>query len=86
MFEKQKAIPEAHTIPDFFIAPNICVYCDGDYWHSMPNQVERDKRQDEVLTAAGYKVYRFLGSAITKDVDACLAQITHPYALHTSGI
>jgi G:T-mismatch repair DNA endonuclease (very short patch repair protein) len=22
--------------PDIFIEPNICIFCDGDYWHGNP--------------------------------------------------
>lgn len=46
------------TQPDFFIEPNICVYCDGNYWHNLPNVIERDKKINEVLKFAGYKVIR----------------------------
>lgn len=44
--------------PDFFIEPNICIYCDGDYWHNLPNVIERDKKINDILKFAGYKVLR----------------------------
>jgi hypothetical protein len=37
------------TQPDFFIQPNICIYCDGDYWHGNiqffpnPNKIDPPK-------------------------------------------
>ena len=46
------------TQPDFFIEPNICIYCDGDYWHSLPKAIERDKRINERLRFNNYKVIR----------------------------
>ena len=46
------------TQPDFFIEPNICIYCDGDYWHKLPNVVEKDKKINETLKFAGYRVIR----------------------------
>jgi len=42
VFQKQYPIWQAKTIPDFFIAPNICVYCDGDYWHKRIGIPEKD--------------------------------------------
>jgi len=32
-FEEQKTI---FGRPDIFIEPNICIFCDGDYWHANP--------------------------------------------------
>ena len=32
-FETHKAIVGQ---PDIFIKPNICIFCDGDYWHANP--------------------------------------------------
>ncbi len=31
--ETHKSLPGQ---PDIFIAPNICIFCDGDYWHANP--------------------------------------------------
>jgi DNA mismatch endonuclease (patch repair protein) len=63
------------TVPDMFIEPNIAVYADGDYWHSLPKALVKDKYINEGLRRAGYKVFRFLGSEIKKDVSACVDQI-----------
>jgi DNA mismatch endonuclease Vsr len=30
-FETHKSLPGQ---PDIFIAPNVCMFCDGDYWHA----------------------------------------------------
>ena len=32
-FDMHKSLPGQ---PDIFIAPNICIFCDGDYWHANP--------------------------------------------------
>ncbi len=39
-FETQKAII---GIPDIFIKPNLCVFCDGDYWHNRLISKDRDE-------------------------------------------
>jgi very-short-patch-repair endonuclease len=67
------------VVVDFYL-PNskIAIFCDGDYWHSLPGKAKRDQRQTEILNQSGYTVYRFLGSEILADIDRCLAQIKHP--------
>jgi very-short-patch-repair endonuclease len=37
----------------------IGIECDGEKWHSGPEQVERDKRRDEFLASKGWTVVRF---------------------------
>lgn len=66
------------TIADFYLPDaKIAIFCDGDYWHSLPGKAERNHRQTEVLRAAGYVVYRFLGSEILQDVESCLDCINY---------
>jgi G:T-mismatch repair DNA endonuclease (very short patch repair protein) len=56
-FEEHKSVMDI-TQPDFFIKPNICIYCDGDYWHNRPEVIDRDNRINSILKYAGYKVIR----------------------------
>jgi len=44
--------------PDIFIKPNLCVFCDGDYWHNRLEIQEKDRRVNEELQRKGYKVVR----------------------------
>lgn len=66
-FEAQKSV-EKITIVDFFIPPNICLYADGDYWHSLEKTIQRDRWIDKHLADAGYEVIRLLGSDIKKGI------------------
>lgn len=64
------------TIADFYLPDSrTAIFCDGDYWHSLPEHVERDHRQTAVLEAAGYIVHRFTGSAIKADIASCLTAV-----------
>ncbi len=63
-YEKQKRFGNV-TIPDFYIpSMNLIIYCDGDYWHSLPKAIEKDKRQNEFLRSKGYRVARFTETQI----------------------
>lgn len=75
IFQKQYPIWQARTIPDFFIAPNICIYCDGDYWHNMPKTKELNFNQNYWLEFYGYKVYRFWEHEINKSITKCVNTI-----------
>jgi len=66
-FEKQKAI-DGISIPDFFVRPNICIYCDGDYWHNLPRVKKRDSWINHQLEKEGYKIIRLMGSEIKAGV------------------
>ena len=66
-YEKQEPIG-SFTLVDFFIPPNICLYADGDYWHSSEKVVIRDRWITRALTLRGFKVIRLRGSAIKQGV------------------
>lgn len=38
--------------------------CDGEQYHSSPEQVEHDRRRQEFIEKQGYKVIRFTGKEI----------------------
>ncbi len=67
VFESQKPV-EKITRVDFSIPPNICLYADGDYWHSLDETKSRDVRINRQLKHKGYRVIRLLGSDIKKGV------------------
>ncbi len=61
--------------PDIFIEPNICVFADGDYWHSIPKALKRDPLVNHKLQEMGYKVLRFWGKDIENNLDGCVGRI-----------
>lgn len=58
-------------LADIFIKPNIVVEADGDYWHSSPKAVAKDKKRDDELTASGYIVIRFREKEILSNLNDC---------------
>ena len=69
-YMKQKDI-EGISLVDFFISPNKCLFCDGDFWHSNPERVAIDNRQRSELRARGYEVHSLLGSKILEGERFC---------------
>lgn len=72
VYETQKSLLKI-TRADFYI-PSLktVIYCDGDYWHNLPNYVKRDKRQNKLLRKAGYIVLRFWEHDINATEAKCV--------------
>jgi len=61
---------------DIFIEPNICIFADGDYWHTAIEKVcNQDKKVNALLPQGGYRVIRFWEHEIKQDTNACLIKI-----------
>lgn len=60
---------------DFFISPTLVIECDGDYWHSLPEQQRRDKQNNAMLTKMGYKILRLQEKEIRANLDCCEKKI-----------
>ena len=55
-------------ITDFFIPPlGAVIEADGDYWHSIPKVIERDKRKNTAILSQGYKLLRLTETEIHND-------------------
>jgi len=61
------------TIVDFFVPKyNLAIYCDGKYWHSLPNVIERDKKYTQLLKKNGYQVIRLKENEIKESSSNCV--------------
>lgn len=61
---------------DFVIkSRRLVIECDGDYWHSLPDVINRDKKKDTWLISHGYKVLRLPEHRINDDIEWCKQQI-----------
>lgn len=57
VFETQK--PIGKFIVDIFIpSKGLVVECDGDYWHSLPKAIKRDREKDKYIRSLGYQIIR----------------------------
>jgi very-short-patch-repair endonuclease len=64
------------TKADFYLPEkNIAIYCDGDYWHNLPDYIERDKRINKKLLENNYKVLRFWETDIKNNIKSCIEDI-----------
>jgi very-short-patch-repair endonuclease len=53
---------------DFYLPEkNILIECDGDYWHSLPENVENDLFKDELAKKQNFKLIRFPEYIIKSD-------------------
>ena len=58
-----------------FPTHKLAIECDGRNFHSTPNAKARDKRRDAYLRSQGWKVLRFSGSRIHRDMKWILRRI-----------
>lgn len=56
------------TFADFFVEPNLAIYCDGKYWHSKPSGIQRDNFVNKVLKKNGYLVLRLTEDEIKSNI------------------
>lgn len=66
---------EGITIADFVLPNKIVIQCDGNYWHSFKDRINKDINQDFLLQFRGYKVFRFKESEIKKSAKKCILKI-----------
>lgn len=59
-----------YQIDIYIPAIRLVIECDGTYWHSKPEQIEKDRLKDTWLRDQGYHVARLTEKAINADAKA----------------
>jgi len=77
VFEQEKIIKCGAKVyyADFLISPNLIVECDGEYWHSLPITIKRDKHRDACLSKNGFSILRLPEKKINTDLNSCIKEI-----------
>ncbi|HEU0184885.1 MAG TPA: DUF559 domain-containing protein [Blastocatellia bacterium] len=59
-----------------FLEHSLIVEVDGYEFHHTKNQREHDAQRDRIFMLLGWRVIRFTGSEIHRDIERCVAVIT----------
>ena len=75
--EYKKQVPLCGvTVVDFLLPSyRIVVYCDGAFWHGDEDAIRRDARQNQILAAHGYTVFRFGEHDIMRSPAECVDRL-----------
>lgn len=74
-FVKQQVIDGLWVADALIPGARVVIECDGEYWHSLPEMIERDKKKDAYLKSRKYKVFRFPEAAIHADIKGCVQKV-----------
>ena len=55
--------------------PKVIVEIDGHWHEKNPEQVERDKQRERFIVSQGYKVFRFSGREVVRNIDQCVREV-----------
>lgn len=58
LFETQKVIGNRFIVDAYIPSLNLIIEADGDYWHSLPKVVSKDKRENAYIKKCGYNILR----------------------------
>ena len=75
MIQKQYFINEVGLVDFYLPEENIVIEVDGEYWHGLLDQKERDKVRNKKLKRLGFKLFRFLDTDVYQNLDKCLQLI-----------
>lgn len=64
-----------YTIDYAFPSHKLAVECDGDYWHSTPWQMTKDRQRDGYLRKNGWRTLRIKEKQIKTDIAACVSLV-----------
>jgi len=58
LFERQKLINGKFLVDAYIPSLNLIIEADGDYWHSLPRVMKKDKAENAYLKKCGYNLLR----------------------------
>lgn len=64
LFESQKLINGKFIVDAYIPHLNLVIEADGNYWHSLPKQIKKDKSRNAYLETCGYKMLRLTETEI----------------------
>ena len=67
LFETQKLINGKFLVDAYIKKLNLIIEADGDYWHSLPRVMKKDKAENAYLTKCGYNLLRLSEKEINDD-------------------
>lgn len=67
------------TIADLFIAPNVAIFADGDYWHGSKKALCKDQEKTKTLERNQYIVLRLTETEILKNPEKTREKIKTAY-------
>jgi len=74
-YEKQFPLCNV-AIVDFFLPEyKTIIQCDGDYWHNLLKQKDKDINQDNILKRNDYIIYRFWEHEINESIEKCVDRL-----------
>ncbi|WP_407636497.1 endonuclease domain-containing protein [Deinococcus phoenicis] len=72
-FESQKQF-RWYTVDFYLPHLRLVLECDGDYWHSRPQQVAKDRKKDAWLSGCGERIVRLTETEIRASPQEALAR------------
>lgn len=67
------------TVVDIFVAPNVAIFADGEYWHRGALKEYKDSEKTRKLEKSGYVVLRLSEKEINKDIALVRKKVTDAY-------
>jgi very-short-patch-repair endonuclease len=75
IFIPQFNLDNLYIIDMFIPKYNLAIECDGDYWHSSKEAIQRDIRKNKYIEAKNIKLFRFWGSEIKNNLSSCIDKL-----------
>ncbi|CAM2952044.1 DUF559 domain-containing protein [Paenibacillus sediminis] len=71
-FEEQYILGNKFALDFYLPEYKIVIECDGDYWHTKPDVVKRDRSKNAYIAACGLTLFRFWEREINTSIEACV--------------